>query len=90
MLRMNWLGTSEPSSHPGIGTANPPVRLTQEQTFMLPVAESSNGNRATFDGHAKISSVLSNCLAPRLTSVLSSQSYLPLPTPPFHTTGFQT
>ncbi len=23
MLRMNWLGTSEPSSHPGIGTANP-------------------------------------------------------------------
>jgi hypothetical protein len=23
MLRMNWLGTSEPSSQPGIGTANP-------------------------------------------------------------------
>ena len=33
MLRMNWLETSEPSSHPGIGTANPPVRLTQEQSF---------------------------------------------------------
>jgi hypothetical protein len=33
MLRMNWLGTSEPSSHPGIGTANPPVRLTQKQSF---------------------------------------------------------
>ena len=33
MLRMNWWRTSEPSSHPGIGTANPPVRLTQEQSF---------------------------------------------------------
>jgi hypothetical protein len=28
MLRMNWLATREPSSHPGIGTANLPVRLT--------------------------------------------------------------
>jgi hypothetical protein len=28
MLHMNWLGTREPSSHPGIGTANLPVRLT--------------------------------------------------------------
>jgi hypothetical protein len=33
MLRMNWFRSSEPSSHPGIGTANPPVRLTQEQSF---------------------------------------------------------
>jgi predicted naringenin-chalcone synthase len=29
---MNRLWTSEPSSHPGIGTANPPIRLTQEQS----------------------------------------------------------
>jgi hypothetical protein len=33
MLRMNWPGTSEPSSDPRMGTANPLVRLTQEQSF---------------------------------------------------------
>jgi len=33
MLRMNWWETSEPSSHLGMGTPNPPVRLTQEQSF---------------------------------------------------------
>jgi hypothetical protein len=33
MLRMNWMGTSEPSSDPRYRNCTPPDRLTQEQTF---------------------------------------------------------
>jgi hypothetical protein len=55
MLRMNWLGTSEPSSHPGIGTATPPVRLTQEQSFHAAGGRILQRKSATFEGHANIS-----------------------------------
>ncbi len=55
MLRMNWLGTSEPSSHPGIGTANPPVRLTQEQSFHAAGSRILQRKSATFEGRANIS-----------------------------------
>ncbi len=49
------MGTSEPSSHPGIGTANPPVRLTQEQSFHAAGSRILQRKSATFEGRANIS-----------------------------------
>jgi len=89
MLRMNWLGTSEPSSHPGIGTANPPSGSPKRKVFMLPVAESSSGNRQHSMGYEYQLSTF-NLFRASFDAVLSRQSYLPLPTAPFHTSGSQT